>query len=167
MKPMRTPREPTPGELLAAKRCFPPNYLHESWADFLYWDVELEFVTRWATACARSPHETSHGAKTAQLLNPAPMSRCRVSLCGRTGEGRADNAARPAPRKPPGREGPGKQTSHQLTWKVNRPGGRRPLEAGWARERCGSRPSLSSRLGEVNRTGAPARLRNPMARATV
>jgi hypothetical protein len=68
--------------------------------------------------------------------------------CGRTGEGRADDAARPAPRKPPGREGPGKQTSHQLTWKVNRPGGRRPLEAGWARERCGSRPSLSSRLGE-------------------
>jgi 5-methylcytosine-specific restriction endonuclease McrA len=42
MKPMRTPREPTPGELLAAKRCFPPNFLHESWADFLYWDVELE-----------------------------------------------------------------------------------------------------------------------------
>ena len=29
-------------------------------------------------------------------------------------------------------------------WKVNRPGGRRPLEAGWARERYGSRPSLSS-----------------------
>jgi 5-methylcytosine-specific restriction endonuclease McrA len=42
MKPMRAPREPTPGELLAAKRCFPPNFLHESWADFLYWDVELE-----------------------------------------------------------------------------------------------------------------------------
>jgi 5-methylcytosine-specific restriction endonuclease McrA len=42
MKPMRAPREPTPSELLAAKRCFPPNFLHESWADFLYWDVELE-----------------------------------------------------------------------------------------------------------------------------
>ncbi|MBT4940926.1 MAG: HNH endonuclease, partial [Rhodospirillaceae bacterium] len=21
---------------------FPPNYLHESWRDFLYWDSELE-----------------------------------------------------------------------------------------------------------------------------
>ena len=42
MRPRRTPGEPTPRELLAAKRCFPPNFLHESWADFLYWDVELE-----------------------------------------------------------------------------------------------------------------------------
>ena len=42
MKPMRAPFVPTPGELLAAKRCFPPNYLHESWLDFLYWDTELE-----------------------------------------------------------------------------------------------------------------------------
>ena len=32
MKPMRTPGEPTPRELLASKRCFPPNFLHESWA---------------------------------------------------------------------------------------------------------------------------------------
>jgi hypothetical protein len=23
-------------------RAFPPNYLHESWRDFLYWDTELE-----------------------------------------------------------------------------------------------------------------------------
>jgi hypothetical protein len=23
-------------------RQFPPNYLHESWADYLYWDTELE-----------------------------------------------------------------------------------------------------------------------------
>ena len=22
--------------------CFPPNHLHESWMDYLYWDVELE-----------------------------------------------------------------------------------------------------------------------------
>ncbi|MDD3798042.1 MAG: HNH endonuclease, partial [Novosphingobium sp.] len=21
---------------------FPPNYLHETWRDWLYWDVELE-----------------------------------------------------------------------------------------------------------------------------
>lgn len=42
MKPTTAPREPTPHELLAAKRAFPPNYLHESWSDYLYWDVELE-----------------------------------------------------------------------------------------------------------------------------
>jgi 5-methylcytosine-specific restriction endonuclease McrA len=42
MKPITPPREPTPHELLAAKRTFPPNYLHESWNDHLYWDVELE-----------------------------------------------------------------------------------------------------------------------------
>ncbi|TIN55953.1 MAG: HNH endonuclease, partial [Mesorhizobium sp.] len=23
-------------------RLFPPNHLHESWMDYLYWDVELE-----------------------------------------------------------------------------------------------------------------------------
>ena len=23
-------------------RLFPPNYLHESWMDYLYWDVELD-----------------------------------------------------------------------------------------------------------------------------
>jgi 5-methylcytosine-specific restriction endonuclease McrA len=42
MRPACAPREPTPGELLAAKRCFPPNFLHETWHDYLYWDVELE-----------------------------------------------------------------------------------------------------------------------------
>jgi 5-methylcytosine-specific restriction endonuclease McrA len=42
MKPLRPPAEPTVGELLAAKRAFPPNYLHESWLDYLYWDSEIE-----------------------------------------------------------------------------------------------------------------------------
>jgi hypothetical protein len=23
-------------------RAFPPNYLHDSWRDYLYWDTELE-----------------------------------------------------------------------------------------------------------------------------
>jgi hypothetical protein len=23
-------------------RRFPPNYLHESWLDYLYWDTELQ-----------------------------------------------------------------------------------------------------------------------------
>jgi 5-methylcytosine-specific restriction endonuclease McrA len=42
MKPIRWPQEPTAYELLAAKRAFPPNYLHESWLDYLYWDSEIE-----------------------------------------------------------------------------------------------------------------------------
>ena len=40
--PIRRPRKPTAGELLAAQREFPPRYLHDSWMDFLYWDSEIE-----------------------------------------------------------------------------------------------------------------------------
>ena len=42
IKPRRLPKEPTLSELLAAKRAFPPGYLHESWTDYLYWDAQLE-----------------------------------------------------------------------------------------------------------------------------
>ena len=42
MRPLKAPREPTARELFAAKRSFPPDFLHKSWADYLYWDVELE-----------------------------------------------------------------------------------------------------------------------------
>lgn len=38
----RAPRQPTVYELQRQARKFPPNYLHESWNDFLYWDTELE-----------------------------------------------------------------------------------------------------------------------------
>lgn len=38
----RTPVRPGPEELRNFGRRFPPNYLHESWLDFLYWDAELE-----------------------------------------------------------------------------------------------------------------------------
>jgi 5-methylcytosine-specific restriction endonuclease McrA len=38
----RPPRRPTAEELRNIGRRFPPNYLHESWLDFLYWDAELE-----------------------------------------------------------------------------------------------------------------------------
>lgn len=41
MKPLRWPYRPTPHQLLAAQRKFPPNYLHESWVDYLYWDSEI------------------------------------------------------------------------------------------------------------------------------
>jgi 5-methylcytosine-specific restriction endonuclease McrA len=38
MKPIR----PTSWQLQDKGRGFPPNYLHESWLDWLYWDIELE-----------------------------------------------------------------------------------------------------------------------------
>lgn len=42
LDPLAAPREPSTYELVAAARGFPSNHLHESWADFLYWDTELE-----------------------------------------------------------------------------------------------------------------------------
>ncbi len=42
LRPRRTPRAPTNHELQRNGRAFPPNYLHASWGDFLYWDTELE-----------------------------------------------------------------------------------------------------------------------------
>ena len=38
----RKPAQPTAEQLRNAGRRFPPGYLHESWADFLYWDAELD-----------------------------------------------------------------------------------------------------------------------------
>ncbi len=42
MFPVRPPAEPTNFQLQENGRAFPPNYLHESWRDFLYWDTELD-----------------------------------------------------------------------------------------------------------------------------
>jgi 5-methylcytosine-specific restriction endonuclease McrA len=42
MHPLRPPGCPTNHELQENGRAFPPNYLHESWRDFLYWDAELD-----------------------------------------------------------------------------------------------------------------------------
>ena len=36
------PVMPTVHQLQERGRSFPPNYLHESWNDYLYWDTELE-----------------------------------------------------------------------------------------------------------------------------
>ena len=36
------PIRPTSWHLQERGRGFPPNYLHETWRDWLYWDVELE-----------------------------------------------------------------------------------------------------------------------------
>lgn len=38
----KPPRQPGAEELKNMGRRFPPNHLHETWTDFLYWDAELE-----------------------------------------------------------------------------------------------------------------------------
>jgi len=38
----KPPVQPSSESLRNLGRKFPPNYLHESWMDFLYWDAELE-----------------------------------------------------------------------------------------------------------------------------
>jgi hypothetical protein len=38
----KPPRRPVAAQLHNAGRKFPPNHLHESWLDYLYWDAELD-----------------------------------------------------------------------------------------------------------------------------
>ena len=42
MRLFRTPLRPSNFQLQNNGRAFPPNFLHESWRDFLYWDSVLE-----------------------------------------------------------------------------------------------------------------------------
>ncbi len=42
MRLKRPARQPTPEDMHAVGRRFPPGHLHDSWMDFLYWDAELE-----------------------------------------------------------------------------------------------------------------------------
>ena len=42
MYPRQKPLQPSTWLLQENGRAFPPNYLHESWRDFLYWDSELD-----------------------------------------------------------------------------------------------------------------------------
>ena len=42
MHPRIRPHQPTVIELREHGRKFPPNYLHDSWADYLYWDIIFE-----------------------------------------------------------------------------------------------------------------------------
>ena len=42
LRPRRAPVEPSNALLQQHGRAFPPNYLHDSWRDFLYWDSELD-----------------------------------------------------------------------------------------------------------------------------
>ena len=38
----KEPFEPSISYLQEKIKKYPPNYLHDSWKDFLYWDTELE-----------------------------------------------------------------------------------------------------------------------------
>ena len=42
MHPRQAPFQPNVYDLHNNGRAFPPNHLHESWMDYLYWDIELE-----------------------------------------------------------------------------------------------------------------------------
>ena len=42
MKLFRIPSRPTSIQLQNNGRNFPPNFLHDSWRDYLYWDIVLE-----------------------------------------------------------------------------------------------------------------------------
>jgi 5-methylcytosine-specific restriction endonuclease McrA len=42
MHPRQRPARPTMNRLQELGRRFPPHHLHESWLDYLYWDIELE-----------------------------------------------------------------------------------------------------------------------------
>ncbi|MSO89868.1 MAG: HNH endonuclease [Rhodospirillaceae bacterium] len=42
MHPRMRPHQPTTRQLQENGRAFPPNFLHDSWRDFLYWDSELD-----------------------------------------------------------------------------------------------------------------------------
>ncbi len=42
MYPAHYPFAPSVNELHRNGRAFPPNYLHDSWLDYLYWDTELD-----------------------------------------------------------------------------------------------------------------------------
>jgi 5-methylcytosine-specific restriction endonuclease McrA len=41
-QPIHPPAQPTTHQLQDNGRRFPPNFLHQSWRDFLYWDTELD-----------------------------------------------------------------------------------------------------------------------------
>jgi 5-methylcytosine-specific restriction endonuclease McrA len=42
MFPAQKPYQPSVQDLHNNGRLFPPNHLHESWIDYLYWDTELQ-----------------------------------------------------------------------------------------------------------------------------
>jgi hypothetical protein len=42
VSPIKPPIRPNTYQLQENGRKFPPNHLHHTWRDYLYWDVELE-----------------------------------------------------------------------------------------------------------------------------
>ena len=46
MKLNQKPYQPTTEDLHKNGKNFPPNFLHKSWMDYLYWDVELRTLIK-------------------------------------------------------------------------------------------------------------------------
>jgi hypothetical protein len=42
LHPLNAPLQPSTYQLQENGRGFPPNFLHESWRDYLYWDSTLD-----------------------------------------------------------------------------------------------------------------------------
>jgi hypothetical protein len=55
-----------------ARRGFPPNYLHETWRDWLYWDVELDKIPPPLRMIMPATHPTS--APTIRMMITFMMS---------------------------------------------------------------------------------------------
>ncbi|MEX1994509.1 MAG: hypothetical protein WD929_07590, partial [Steroidobacteraceae bacterium] len=68
------PYQPTVADLHNNGRLFPPNYLHDSWMDYLYWDTELEPSA--ASARARAvPGRSSPANQSATMRRIRPVYR--------------------------------------------------------------------------------------------
>ena len=59
-------------ELLAAKRSYPPDWLHESWLDYLDWVTELE--------CRPCSSEDERRASNAEDAGSNPARAANLSL---------------------------------------------------------------------------------------
>ena len=83
--PLRPPREPTARELMSVRKAFPPNHLHSTWLDYLYWDVELDFVTqlRAGLRCGLSPNHSAGRRGPASISSTCSTGIGRLRWSGR------------------------------------------------------------------------------------
>src|SRR3546814_11063369 len=55
------PERPSSWELQENGRGFPPNFLHETWRDYLYWDTELLACSAKGSDAVATQHSRSRG----------------------------------------------------------------------------------------------------------
>src|SRR4029078_5974780 len=78
--PARRLTRPTVAQLHANGRLFPPNYLHESWQDYLYWDTEVDLCPslrppRRAMAASQTEMTAFHPASEIPSMRIAASSQ--------------------------------------------------------------------------------------------